>query len=472
VTTISTSGSSIDVNGIVAQLMTIEKQPLTKLQQTSAGIDTKISAVSRVQSLLGTFQDTVRTLNDARTWSAMKATSSDDTAVGITAATDAIAQSLSVQVSQLAQRQAVSSGAFASADTVVGSGTIQIQMGTYTQGTNTFVADASRAATPVTIAAGSSVSQIRDAINSANAGVTATLVNDNGQSRLLIRSNDTGQSNSFRMTVVDDDGTNTNTSGLSQIAFNPTAATGSGKNLTLNQAALNATFTVNGLSLSSKSNTVDNVMDGVSLTLKKVTSSAVDLKVESDTSTAKTAIDKFVSAYNQLNAALSELTRYDAATKKGGTLQSESSVVSVQRKLRDVVGSTIGTGSFSRLSDVGIQIQRDGSLLVSANKLSTATNADLKTLFSNVDSVNSSNTGFSRRFDSMVTDVIGTDGSITGALNTLRKRKESIQTDQDRINVRLTQTEARLRRLYSNLDASLTSSQNQSAMIAARLSGS
>ncbi|TXH58226.1 MAG: flagellar hook protein, partial [Burkholderiaceae bacterium] len=134
------SGGAIDVNGIVSQLMTVEQAPLTAIKKTLSGIQTKLSAMGRLQSSLSAFQSAAKSLMQADAWDVNKATSSDEAAVKATAGSGAITGVYDLVVNRLAQRQTLASPSLASATTVVGGGTLRIQLGTYDSGGNTFTA--------------------------------------------------------------------------------------------------------------------------------------------------------------------------------------------------------------------------------------------------------------------------------------------------------------------------------------------
>ena len=135
---------------------------------------------------------------------------------------------------------------------------------------------------------------MRDAINDADVGISATIVNDGSAYRLVLSSDETGAENSFQLDVSDSgDSNNTDGSGLSRLAFNSAAGTA---NVYQTVAAVDAGFTVNGLALSSKSNLVTDSITGVNLTLKKTTTAPVTIAITDNTSGIKSAVNRFVAA--------------------------------------------------------------------------------------------------------------------------------------------------------------------------------
>ena len=176
-------GSNLDVTSIISQLMTLEQRPLTVLAQKQASLQTKISAFSAVKGALSTIQTSAQALSNADVFASRKATIADTSVATVAAGTTATPASYSIEVSSLARAQVTASTAFTNSSTTVGSGELTIELGTYSGGTFT----ANPAKTAVTIPIGSSaatLADVRDAINGASAGVTASLINDGTGSSL------------------------------------------------------------------------------------------------------------------------------------------------------------------------------------------------------------------------------------------------------------------------------------------------
>ena len=374
----SVGGGSIDVNGLVSQLMQVESQPLTKLQKTQATYQAKISAYGILRSTLSTFQDTVKNLGNVNNLQPIKASISDSSIATVSATSSATPGTYSLEVSKLAQQQKLNSSTFASSSTTVGTGTLTIQLGTYNSSGNTFTANPDKSAVSVAITGGS-LSSIRDSINNANAGVSANIVNDGTGSRLVLTSKDSGAANSIKVTVADDDGTNTNTSGLSALAFDPTVAAGSGKNLTQNQAAQNAEFTLDGISITKASNSITDAVDGLSLQLTKVTTSAISLNITRDTNTLTNQVQSLVQAFNTALGTLKQLSASDPTTKQVGALAGDSSVSSALTQLRSLLTTQLGSesGTYTSLNQIGVSFQKNGTLALDSSKLAAAISTDV-----------------------------------------------------------------------------------------------
>lgn len=468
-----TASSSIDVQGMVSSLMKVERRPLDQMQAEASKISTKISAYGQIQSQLASFRDAANALAQFSTWRGVRASSSDSTAIDATASSGAAAGQYSISVQQLAQAQTVTSGTFASSDAVVGGGTLTIQMGSQPSGSGSFTADGTRAAVAVTIPAGSTLSAVRDAINASGAGVRASIVRDGDQVRLFVTGADSGGNQAFRMTATDLDGSTTDATGLSTLAFDPTA-TGPGTRLSLVRAATDAQYTLNGVALTARSNRISGAMDGTDLVLKRVTTAAVQVDVTVDTDALRAATQKFVDTYNSLNKLLSDQTKYDEATKTGGPLQGDRTAVGMLGQLRSIVRETVTGGTLTRLSDAGLTLQRDGSLALSASTFnSAATNPrQLEALFSAAGtSSTSTDRGLALRVRDLADRLNGSGGTVDTATQAWTARKTANQKRQDAFNLRMTNVEQRLLRQYSSLDSQLAAAQQSSAALTNALAG-
>ena len=373
-------GSGLDIEGIISSLMAAERIPLTKVSQERTAINTKISIYGIIKNSFADLKAAADKLSNLSNLNPLKTTSSDDKVVSATASASASKGSYSIEVSQLAKAQSVAAPSVATADTIVGTGSLTITLGSYDSGTNTFTNNADK--TPVTINSGTgqqTLDGIKQAINDSNSGVTASIINDGTGSRLVLTSKDTGAVNGFKLTVTDDDGTNTNTTGLSMLAYDPTATAGAGKNATSLQVAQNANFTINNLPVSKASNTVTDAVAGLTLNLKAQTTSPVNLEVGLDDTALKTTLDGFVTAYNKIRGNLKDQQQKDA------TLSRETTPSTLERGLRNILREQVAQYGIG-LSDIGLSFDKDGVLSLNKTKLDTAVAADpsiLEKVFAN-----------------------------------------------------------------------------------------
>ncbi len=338
---------------------------------------------------MSTFQTAVDKLATAAKFNAQSVTASDSTSITATADGTAVNGNYNVSVTQLATSQKLASAAYSSTTDIIGTGKLTISFGTYTAADGgtpaSFTANGSKSDIEIDItSSNNTLAGIRDAINAKNASVTASIVNDGSGNRLVITSKDTGEVNSLKISVADDDGNNTDSSGLSALAYDPLATSNS---MTQLVAAKNALLTVDGLSISKSSNTVSDVIQGVTLTLKGVTSTSNSLSVGTDTDTIQSSVQSFVDAYNSLNTSMRNLTKFvSAGSSSNGVLLGDSTVRNMMVKLKSMLSASSPTATtYKTLSDIGVSMGSDGSLSLDSTKLKTAiTNnvSDVAKLFS------------------------------------------------------------------------------------------
>ncbi|MDP3223084.1 MAG: flagellar filament capping protein FliD [Rubrivivax sp.] len=450
-------GSGVDINSMVTQLVALESRPLVQMQAAARALQTQVSSYGQLSSLFGALQSAASKLTGTSMWSQAKASSSNESVVSVVGGSTAATGSYAVSVQALATNQTVvTASSFGAATDLVGSGTFTIDIGSWDTPPMNFVPQVGRAPVSVEITADDTLQTLRDKINGLGAGVTAAIVTDSSGARLSLRSTETGQENGFRVQVADDDGNDTDTGGLSRFAFDPASGT------TLMEqkvAAANARATVNNIAVESASNEMGSVIEGLTLRLRKVSADPVDIAVSSDRESIKTSIQGFADAYNALNKLISDQTKYDPGSKVGGPLQGDSAATGLQRQLRNLLN--VGSGAstvFPRLSDVGLELQRDGSIRVDAAKLDSATGnlPELKKAFANSDPGNASNDGFARRYARLADQVLGLDGSLTTRTEGLRKRITKNTDDQARVEDRIQRFQARLVAQYTAMDVNLS----------------
>jgi len=399
----SATTGSIDVAGIVSQLMTVEQRPLTLLAKKEASYNAKLTAYGTIKGALDGFNTAMSGLSDISKFQALTATSSDTTAATVTSSSSAVAGTYSLNVTTLAQAQKLAAAGQTSQTAAIGTGTLTFDFGTITGGTLDITGKYNPAATSfdlngsgtktVNIGASNNTLQgIRDAINSAKIGVTATIVNDGSASpyRLVLSSDSMGKSNSIKISVTGDPALS------NLLAHDPATAT---QNLAETATATNAVFKLNGIDVTKTSNTITDAIQGVTLNLLKP-AAAANITVTNDTSAVNAAATDFVKAFNDLNTALRSNSSYNAATKKGGVLQGDSIVRTLQTQIRAILGTAVSNtgGSLTTLSQVGVAFQLDGTLKLDATKLNTAISNnfnDIKSLFAAVGSATDSLVAYS-----------------------------------------------------------------------------
>lgn len=366
-------GSGLDVNSIVSSLMAVEQKPLTALTTKQTEYKAKLSAFGSIQSGIAAFQTTLKKLSDTKNLQTVTTTPADTTVLGASGGAGAVPGDYSIEVTQLAQSQKLASAGQLNAQAVVGTGTLTFDFGTIsggTLGTNgkyTGAGFASNGAGSKSVTIDSShntLNGIRDAINAAGIGVTASVINDGSNTpyRLALSNSQTGEASSMKISVSGD-------AALGNLLNHDPS---SSQALTQTVAAQNAQLKVDGLAISKASNSVSDVVPGVTLTLKKTNAgSPTNLAVTRDTAAVKANVQEFVDGYNKLTGSLKSLTSYDMSSKKGAALYGDSSVRNMLGQLRGLVTGTIsgGASSLTRLSDAGVSYQADGTLKLDTTQL-------------------------------------------------------------------------------------------------------
>ena len=368
-------GSNLDVNSIVSGLMRSEQGPLTLVNKQKSNYQTKISAYGSLKGVLSTFQTALDKLSTVSKFNTQKAESADASVFTATSNGKAVESNYAVKVTQLAQTQKIAMAGESSVNNVIGTGKLTITLGSYNEQANTFTANGSQAATTIEItSANNTLSGIRDAINAANAGVSASIVNDGQTNRLVINAKNSGTVNSIKMTVADDDAGHLDAAGLSKLAFDPGAGVGSGKNLTVLQVPKDAIMDIDGVTVTKSSNTISDAIEGITFNLLKASpAAALNLAVTRDQTAIEQSVTDFVNAFNEANKVMRDLTKYDATSKTGGALLGDAVTRSIASQIKQVVTSSVdGNGTLKSLNDIGVTFQRDGTLALDSSKLKLA----------------------------------------------------------------------------------------------------
>lgn len=455
-------GSGLPVTSIVSQLVAIEKLPLQQLQTTAAKFQTQLSLYGTVKSQISALGDAAALLAGASGWNAQKATSSNAAAVGVTVGTTAASAALTVSVQQLAQAQSITSAGIAAGTAAGATGSLSIQLGSWAGAA--FTAGAT-AAVAVTVDATDTVSTIASKINLANAGVTATVLSDGINERLVVRSASTGAAAGFSIAAT---GGN---AALSTFDFtNSTATAPTAAGMFMGQSGLDANLKINGVALTSATNSMTNVIPGVSLQLLQTTTASVDITVANDLAVSQKNIQSFVDAYNALNQTLADATKYTAATKTGGPLQGDSTTLGLQNALRVMLGSSSAGSTFTRLSEAGLERQTDGSLKINQVKLTSAMQnlGNLQSLFT-TNNGNASTNGFGLKVRDFARAMVAFDGQVTSKSAALQGSITRNSKDQDNISARASRVETQLLKQYSALDAQMAQLNGLSSYVTAQL---
>ena len=416
-------GSGLDVNGIISQLMAVESQPLAKLDQREAGYQAEISGYGTLKSALSSLQSSLTALADADTFHATRGSTTDDAVVVIDTAPDAVPSSYDIQVGRLAQRHKLGASEFAS-DTTFG-GNVDDAL-TLTVGTTSFSVDLSSAMT---------LEQIQAAINvdGNETGVTAGLITgDSGNQTLVLTSGSSGYEDRV------------------QLSFGGPITDGTFGFSTLNRDAdgqllaadteLDAALVVDGVGVTRGSNSIADVVEGVTIELKGVGHAVAD--IDRNQAAATSAVSGFVNAYNELKDQLATLSR--------GTLSGSSLLRGVESRLRGVLNQALsGLGDVSYVSQLGITSnEKTGKLQLDSGKLDAA----LEQGADSVASFFTDDNGFVTRLDGVLDGLLRSGGMIDSVIDGTNSRIDRIGDQRDALERRLEAIEKRYRNQFAALD--------------------
>ena len=457
-------GSGLDLNTLLTGLKTAEQVPLTAIQTQQTSYTTKLTAYGQLSSALGTLQTAAAALAKPALFQGVKASSTATDVLTATAASTASSGTYALNVTQLSQAQSLATTGVATTASAIGGGTVTIQFGTISGATPdpvtgkytgaTFTAGATTA-TPITIDASSTLADIRDAINgSATSGVTASIVNDGSATpnRLVLTSTQTGEASSMKITVAGD------TALSSLLANNPAGLPAA--QLQQTAAAQNTQLTVNGIAITSATNSVVGAVQDVTMTVAKLGTST--LSVQKDTASVQSAVNTFVNAYNSLQSIAKQLTAFDASSKSGAVLMGDSTLRNIQVGIRSALtaAQTDDGSGLTMLSQVGVSFQKDGTLAIDSTKLTAALSSKLSGV-ANLFSGGAS--GYGTKMSALITGYTDSNGgALTAATKGINKTLDSLAKQYTATSARVEATVARYKARFTQLDV-MISSMNQTS---------
>ncbi len=355
-------GSGLLTTELVEDIMAAEREGTQlRLDARRAEFEAKISAFGAIQNKIDTLAAAARSMGDASALLSYSAASTNESAVTATASSSARPGIHTVEVLATARAHTLTTIRYDSVDEIVGEGTLDFRFGTTTfDGGNydSFTENADRASAQVTIdSSNSTLSGVRDAINAADIGVAASIVNDGQGFVLVLQSSQTGEDHS--MEIVATEGT---VAGLSALAFNSAENT-PGTNMTQTVDADDAMVTIDGITITRETNTIDEVIEGVTFNaLGNNAGSPATISIGQDLAAMEQKMQAFVDAYNDVKALNDELTDYDEKKEQGGLLSGDATMRNVmaqlQRFLRRSV-TNLESQNVRALVDLGISTNQN-----------------------------------------------------------------------------------------------------------------
>ncbi|MCP1316183.1 flagellar filament capping protein FliD [Halomonas sp. 707B3] len=439
-------GSGLDLTGLLDQLQEAERGKLAPITRQKEQQQAKISAYGQLQTSLNAFQDAVAKVNDPALYQSLSANVQGD-AIKATATADALPGSYRVEVTKLATTGSLASSRVTESDTA-----LDLQSATAIQ-----LTFGNSDTVSIDIAADSSLTDIRDAINAnKEAGVNATIINDGTGYRLALSSKTTGADASIASFGFVD-------------AAGATVAGPFAEDAATKQTGENAALTVNGIAISSANNQIEGAIQGVTLNLAELSiadgeTASSTVNVERDTLKQREAISGFVKAFNDLKGTIGKLTSFNGDSETAGDLVGDSTVRTIESRLRSVLTGGVAGGELSTLNQLGITLQRDGTLEMDEDKISdlVANNPQaLSDFFVGGEAGN----GLAAQLDSTVERMLGDNGVVKLAISGAESRVKSLDERYERMEKTIEGTISRYRTQFGQLDSMIAQMNSMSSYL-------
>ncbi|NII09202.1 flagellar filament capping protein FliD [Oleiagrimonas sp. C23AA] len=431
-------GSGLDVTSIITALVNAKKAgPEQQITSQTTKDQTLITGLTSLDSVLSSLKSSLDDLTSSSTYTAFDASFADSSLGTASTLSFAVPGTYNVDVQSLATAQKRLSNSYAT-DSPVGTGTLTIGVGSNSVDINVGSSD--------------TIGDIANKINASsdNPGVTAAVVNGVNGSQLVLTSTKTGVANAF--TVSASGGSST---GVSDLA---TALGTAGSN-----EAADAQLSIDGVSVSSASNTVTGALTGVTLDLAATGTSTLTVKQNTDKITS--AVQAFVDAYNSYASTTATLSSYNPDTQQAGILLGDSTLSSVQRQISSVLGAPVSGSSIASLANLGITRSADGTLSLDSNKLSSAISDNpsaVKNFFSG-------DSGFATKLSSTIDDYTASDGILQSRINSLNSHVSDLADQKTALDKRMQAYEKQLQQQYTALDSLVSSLNNTSTYLTQQL---
>lgn len=437
-------GSGLNLNGLLDQLEDAERGKLVPITRQQEQQNAKISAYGKIQTSLDGFKDAVDALNDPKLYQSLSANVRGDE-ISATTNAEALPGSYRVEVTQLATSGTLASSQVTDAgEPLTLNGATQIELN--------FGAAGADSSVKVDIAADSSLEDVRDAINAKkDAGVSASVIFDGTGHRLALSSSETGVDASIHsFSFLDGAG-----DAVAVALTNDTAISGQ-----------DADLTVNGIAITSETNQVEGAIQGVTLNLGSLNigdgeTASSTITIERDTLKIREAVGDFVKAFNDMKDTIGTLTKYSDERENAGELLGDNTVRTIEGRLRSALTNGVVGGEFSTLNQLGITLQRDGTLEIDDDTISdlAKNNPDaLSDFFVGAEGEN----GLADSLSTTTAQLTGNNGTLSIAISGAENRIESLNARYERMEQGIERTISRYRVQFGQLD-SMIAQMNQTS---------
>ncbi|WP_081296661.1 flagellar filament capping protein FliD [Gilliamella sp. Choc6-1] len=445
-------GSGIDLNSILDQLEAAEKTRLTPITTQQKSINAKISGFGKLKSALTTFNSATQKLQKKELFQSRTATGGNDNYFSVKVNSKAVLGNYAINIDQLATSHGIATSPLNDKNA---------KLGNDNQTRTITIEQANGQTLNVTLSQDeTSLEAIANAINNAQmtnedgttspSTMNSTIVRSGADGyQLVITSKETGEQQSIT-SISSDDETLNNIIGFDINQPNNTHMTEVTK-------AQDAKFSFNGIAITSGSNTVKDVISGVDITLKETTTTSQNLAITADNEKPEEAIKEWVEAFNQLQTTISTLTKFtmndtnsDELNNDNGPLIGDSTLRNIDQSIRTIFAKG-QPGELSVLAQIGINMDKDGTLKINENELKKALNENsdaVAILFTGDDNA----TGLANELFEKVSGFIDNDGMIDSATNGLNSTLKSLDKRHEQVSNSIEQTIERYRVQFTKLD--------------------
>lgn len=427
-------GAGIDLQSMLTKIMAVEKAPITALDTKISATNSQVSLYGTLNSKLDALKSAADTLQFPSRLSAITATSSDLTIVSASATFNASIGNYSVEVTQLAAAQKSVSNPYVQGSTF-GPGNLDFKV-------------AGVDVTSIPISAGMTLEDVSAAINNAEIGVTATVLNtSDGNQRLILTGEESGTANAFSLNPTS---TLSASGGQSDLTtFDPTKSI----------VAQNALMTIDGLEVSSSTNQFSNTITGVTLTVTKEGTSTIS--VQNDSNKIISAVQSFVDSYNAVSSFIKTNTGYNATNKSGQPFSGDATTRTVLTNLnnaRTSIPSELSSATLQSLFSLGVTIQSSGQLSLDSAKLKEVIATSPK-------DVTAALNAYGKAFSDSVSNMQSSSGIVPTKVNSLKQSIQRFQANQDALEIRVALIEKSYRSQFTALDVAVSKMQTISSSL-------
>lgn len=475
-------GSGLDLESLVGQLLEAERGSKTqRLDARDETLQNEISAIGKVKSKIGEFEDIIKDLQTEGNLSGREPTienpSEENDVLSANPTNAALPGTYEIAVTQLAQGSRIETaradaGGFASSsDSVLSAGTADL----------TFKIDGTDNEFSISVEAGTTLAELRELINNDenNFGVQANIINTGttgGGAKLVFTSDVTGDGNDLQIV---------NTNDVADFAKLTTETSlGAASNLSIepHNSAKNAIASVDGIEVQSDTNKFENTIQSVRFDVKELSDKdangdaiASKLIIGFDAENLEEKINEFVDKFNELSDDLDTLTRYgSSALEEDGVLAGDSTVRGIRSGLANILGSNVADSAIGSLFALGIELTSDGKLEIGTGDFGLGSGTDrlenaLNDDFDDIDKLFNSESGIATRLLEFAEQFTKSSGILSTREDSISDLQDVVSTDRERFEIRMISYEQTLRDRYLNLDTTVARLQRTGSALFAAL---